>query len=281
MRRLFICSLLAFSLFLVSCGYKTLPVPYALPELSLAVISFDKPLFKGDHLQLSWNDVPASLFRISVYGQGLICSHCKSDLIGFIEISYEDHGVILDGDPDALKNGMIHYFDLGGRHVLMIDRFLTDKWEESGYYYLTIAYRDYENIVSRPSDPVRPISSSRIITPEIKIERTIHGFQEESSLTMIKWNPKPEVIYHGIKDNGARIEKTVLYGLNLYKPENLYDSYGGIKINNQPLTTGQASLEIHEEGLLACYVDRFGNESKRVLIKGKTWMNKPKKGDEL
>ncbi len=270
MRILVWLSILSFVLFVVSCGYQTPPVPYTAAEASLPEISFEQPVFKGKWLQLVWNEVPARSFVISVFRYDSACHQCEQKALDRIEIDYEDHGVILKAEQDMMVSGGIRYHDMGNSHLMLIDKSYVSGWSEMGYVYLTIAYRDEDGVLSQPSSPIRPIVPAEIALPEVSIDKKHHDGQSDIISITLTWRPTTESIIHEIRSNGVRTERTNVFGLNLYKPGGILRSQQDIKINSRPLKSGKIMLTVGNEDVLATHVDRFGNESEKILINTST-----------
>ena len=263
-------------LWVVSCGYRTAPVPYSYSEAALPVLNLANPVFKGENMYLNWNDVSAVSFRIRIFQQGLDCKYCSLEPIDTIEISYSDDGVLIEGNADEARSGLIRYYALEQSHTLVIHHSVVERWGEAGFFYLNIDYRNEEKVRSNPSNYVRPMLLNPVPKPDVSIQKSLFQQEKGDLYMIIQWPLVVQTMVHGFQSDNVRVEKAYYYGLNLYEAANIYSSLNERKINDKPLSTGEFAFSTVDEGFHVCHVDRFGNESDRIYIKTNFSLEKEK-----
>lgn len=260
------------ALFLVlSCGYQTAPIPYSSTEDSLPVASIGKPLFQGDSLVVNWNvnpatvDATADIFLLKVYKVQNQCRYCRKKILDNLAMRATP-----DEFSDLLqKKGLkkkLALYQQQTRYRLVIRQSVYKQWEKQGFYEISVQYKTEKGELAQESDSVAPVRSDHIPTPEwtIKKQETIESTGHV--LIILQWKKVPEYVYRSINTDTIGNEKVQYYGLNLYLLTKSEEALSLVKWNRKPLRGSKIELIVANAALFACFVDRYKNESEKILI---------------
>jgi hypothetical protein len=272
MKSIDVAFLIGLIFFLISaCGYRTAPIPYDTPELTLPVVQVSKPIYRGDQLVVGWKldttspDQSADIFNLSVFEQKATCLSCSLKPFSIITVnSGIENSIRVNGTQ--IQNAMVRYLTADTSHQLYIDKMLIENWNTRGLYYLTINYITKDGTVSAHSVKVRPTKATFIPEPKIKIIKNTYSNDPQMQTIVFQWDLIPEFVYRTILQKKVSAEKIKHFGLNLYRVTRFEGRVEETKVNDQPLESGQISIIVENFRLSACHVDRFGNESKQVTI---------------
>jgi len=269
--------MIQFSLFIAivsftisNCGYRTAPIPYDAPDQSLPLIQLKKPVFKDDQLSIQWMldksklDASTDVFYINIYDQKTSCPYCEIQPSEIISITVNDNPEIRAQEGEVFTNSL-SFSTKANIYELLVDKSFYGIWRNRGLYYITANYRIKSGEISKHSNKVWPTWSIKINKPQVSILKK-ESIEEFKQNVIFKWNLVVEYIFRRISTTQISDEKPVYYGMNLYREDSEQEEKVIVKINDQPLMSGQTSLTIGNEKIYGCHVDRFGNESEKVLI---------------
>ncbi len=263
MKRFFLFFLFLFFLFvIVACGKRTAPVPYEQPELLLPKLKVKQPNYLGNWLQISWEidsvsgELEAETYILKVFEQTEICKYCLSKPIDIIEYSKTDTG----------KHRSILFRSSGKKFTLFLKDSIHEKWQTRDLFYFTLGYRLESGLISDDSDKIWPVRTKGISKPIVTIVKQDHDKSSGKMNIILKWTRQIERIYRRVHQASTGREVTQYYGINLYQINQPDQLILAEKLNNLPLLSGVANISFQKSQLYAAHVNRFGNESNRILI---------------
>ncbi len=110
----------------------------------------------------------------------------------------------------------------------------------------------------------------KILSPDWEFDLILNGCRATKVMMniflVIEWTQKQETVQHLVQADGTMVEKTKFYGINLYQIEKKENVEIEKPVNAGPLFRGIISLEGFNGSLAARHIDRFGNESEKILI---------------
>jgi len=273
----------------LSCGYRTAPEPYQTVSVDLPKIKDVKLNFRGEALYIRWSlpvkelqkkskplapikkELSSSLtsidyFRINIYKKQSQCYSCKSKLEGIIRVYPQTKKI--ESEPISWKNetepfiwnqNESHY-ELG----IPSDIYLNNI--DIGHSLFTIDFVRVNGDLSTVTNQIEPVKPIKIPLPVVQVKKRVLD-KNKGFFLYLSWQPQYETVRHVIAENGNLVTQDRFYGLNLYR----INKYGFPKVeysvNSEPLREGTFSLsDFHEALLYGRYVDRYGNESEKVLI---------------
>lgn len=247
---------------IVACGKRTAPVPYEQPELLLPKIKIQQPNYLGNWLRISWEidslsgDDKADTFILKVFQQAGSCRYCQVKPIDTIEFSTkgtdQEGSILLRLSED--------------RYSVLLKETIHKRWQTEDLHYFTLGYRLQSGLNSEDSDKIWPVRAEGIPKPNLSIIKQDHDNSSGNPSIILQWTKQIERIYRTVHGTNTGREITQYYGINLYQSDQPRHSILAEKLNERPLLSGFANISFQKNKLYAAQVDRFGNESERVLI---------------
>ncbi len=245
-----------------ACGKKTAPVPYEQPELALPKIKVQQPNYHGSWLRINWEidlrseDLEGTTYFLKVFRQTETCRYCQTKAFYTVEFS----------PKDTDKEGSILFRSSGKTYSVLFKESIHSKWQTLELHYFTLGYRLSSGLISEDSEKIRPIKAERIPKPKITIVKQNQDDISGKMNIILRWTKPVERIYRTVHKNNFGREVTQYYGVNLYQSDQPDQLILSEKLNDHPLISGFANVSFQKSRLYAAHVDRFGNESERIIV---------------
>lgn len=258
----------------VSCGKKTDPMPFQDQETNITRPVVTKHFFRGDRFIVDFKIAEnnkgegfkhsIALFRLRVYSADTICMACRMTPFLTLEVDPSGRQTRLSGNLSLKGDDAFEFKQEKENFRFILKPELVDLISRKINVYALLDYITPERRRSASSGQIRFIKPIEIPAPVISV--SARAVQDSGkTLIFMEWEQRQETVLQIVHDEQV-MEKTVFYGINLYLIQEK-DSFGlTAPLNDFPLSGGSYSIEVERGNLYACHVDRFGNESERVLI---------------
>lgn len=275
--------ILLLSVICFGCGYRTAPEPYLTVSKDLPKIKNARLNFRGRSLLFRWNlpekksqkddkqstkidtDLSISIkkidyFRINIFKKQTQCYSCKAERYGRIRLYPGDKKIANEEIPWRINLNTLVWNQNGKHFELEVPILFFPEYIFIDHTFFTIDFVQPDGTLSVASGRLTPIKPLKIPLPVVQMKK-------KGPFVFLSWQPQYEVVRHVFEEGGKLLKEDRFYGLNLY----LIRQKGLLRteqqLNAEPLQEGTYSLsDFHGPNLYGRHVDRYGNESEKVLI---------------
>ena len=258
-----------------SCGRRTSPKPFDLPEEHLPEIKIISAVFKGETLVIIWvfkgtveqkqvsDQIISFGFRFS---DDLSCFTCQNNNIIQYRLDLRPEKPVFRSSLKGTQQIPADYSQNNGIYTAALKR----SWIKGGHFenvlFLNLNYSTQEGYHSKNGAAIRVIDPLPIPTPLFDLKKVGEVEGSDQVRFLLRWNKKQETTIHMNDSDGSLSERIVYYGLNFYQTQAGEQQFAAKPLNEHPLLDGGISFYGQKINLWASYVDRFGNESERVPV---------------